>query len=163
VAQANAQYYCDPFSSDLPLAESKEPVHRITLNCRLADGGAATLTLDPSVPKFDEFGNLLAGGKQSPAATLACPLKLVHKEKGPQLYDLGGRKTVGRLSLAAFEFDLPWGNARLLVHDKDGEVRYAVGLTERSNRIIPCHPGCFPVGTEVRVPDGTKPIERVRE
>jgi ribosomal 50S subunit-recycling heat shock protein len=28
---------------------------------------------------------------------------------------------------------------------------------------IPCHPGCFPAGTAVRVPGGTRPIERIRE
>ena len=27
---------------------------------------------------------------------------------------------------------------------------------------IPCHPGCFPAGTLVRVPDGTKKIDLIR-
>jgi hypothetical protein len=27
----------------------------------------------------------------------------------------------------------------------------------------PCHPGCFPAGTQVHIPTGTQPVERVRE
>jgi hypothetical protein len=33
---------------------------------------------------------------------------------------------------------------------------------ERAPRYEPCHPGCFPAGTPVRVPLGTTPIERIR-
>ena len=29
--------------------------------------------------------------------------------------------------------------------------------------VPPCHPGCFPAGTAIHVPGGTKPIESVRE
>jgi len=31
------------------------------------------------------------------------------------------------------------------------------------SRTIPCHPGCFPAGTRVLVPQGTMPIEGIRE
>jgi Hint domain len=34
---------------------------------------------------------------------------------------------------------------------------------ERQPRFPPCHPGCFPAGTLVRVPQGATPIERIRE
>src|SRR2546428_824842 len=34
---------------------------------------------------------------------------------------------------------------------------------ERRPRYPPCHPGCFPAGTLVRVPQGTMPIERISE
>ncbi len=34
---------------------------------------------------------------------------------------------------------------------------------ERTPRHEPCHPGCFPAGTPVRVPQGTTPIEHLRE
>jgi hypothetical protein len=34
---------------------------------------------------------------------------------------------------------------------------------DRMGRTIPCHPGCFPAGTLVHVPQGTTPIERVRQ
>jgi hypothetical protein len=160
---ADVQFVGDTLSADLPMAESKEAVHRVILECRLADGGSGTLTLDPNAPKLDEFGDVVAGGGQpSPLLRLGCTLKLVKKEKGRQLYEVRGPKIVSRLSLAVF-LDSPWGDGRLLVHDKGGEVRYAVSLTERTHRIIPCHPGCFPAGTTVRVPDGTKAIERIRE
>jgi len=62
---ADVQFVGETFSTDLPLAESKEPIHRVFLNCRLADGGSGTLTLDPSVPKFNEFGDRVDGGKRS--------------------------------------------------------------------------------------------------
>jgi hypothetical protein len=160
---ADVRYYCDTFSTDLPLAESKGPVHGIDLQCRLADGGACTLTLNPNVPKFDEFGELVEGGGRAPLVTLHCVLKLVKKDEARQLYEIRGPKVVSRLSLVALPFDSPQGDGRLLVHGKDGEVRYAISLAERTHRINPCHPGCFPAGTAVRVPDGTRPIERVRE
>jgi hypothetical protein len=35
--------------------------------------------------------------------------------------------------------------------------------SERQVLTIPCHPGCFPPGTLVRVPEGTKRIERIVE
>jgi hypothetical protein len=160
---ANVQFVSDTFSTDLPLAESKEGVHRLILQCRLADGGAGTLTLDPNVPKYDEFGDLVAGDKPLPLVTLDCTLKLIKKAKERQLYEVRGPKITSRLFVVAFPFDSPWGDGRLLVHGKGGEVRYVIGLTERMHRTIPCHPGCFPAGTTVRVPNGTKVIERVRE
>ncbi len=160
---AKVQFVGNTLSADLPLAESRGAVHYIILECRLTDGGTGTLTLDPNVPKFNEFGDPVAGGQGLPLVRLDCTLKLLKKEKGRQLYDVRGPKIVSRLSLAAFEFDSPWGDGRLLVHGKGGEVRYAIGLTERTHRVKPCHPGCFPAGTPVRVPDGTKAIERLRE
>jgi hypothetical protein len=45
------------FSTDLFLSESKEAIHRVALKCRLADGEAGTLTLDPTAPKFGAFGD----------------------------------------------------------------------------------------------------------
>jgi hypothetical protein len=52
-------------------------------------------------------------------------------------------------------------SGRLLVHEKDGKVQYAVDVA--TPLVQPCHPGCFPAGTAVHVPGGTKPIERIRE
>jgi hypothetical protein len=58
----------------------------------------------------------------------------------------------------------PWGDGRLLVHGKDGEVRYAINLQlPRKPLPPPCHPDCFPAGTAVRVPGGARAIEHVRE
>lgn len=34
---------------------------------------------------------------------------------------------------------------------------------DRTRHMEPCHPGCFPAGTPVRVPRGTSPIERIRQ
>jgi uncharacterized protein (TIGR03067 family) len=156
------QFESAPFSTDLPLTESKAAVHRVVLKCRLADGSAGTLTLDPSVLKFDEFGNP-AAGVPSPVVTLDCTLKLLKKDKQQQLYEIRGPKIVSRLSLVAYKDIMPWGDGRLLVRGKGGEVKYVIDLQLPQLRLKPCHPGCFPAGTAVRVPDGTKPIGRVRE
>ena len=51
----DVQFLSDTVSTDLLLAESKEPIHWLRLQCRLADGGKGTLTLDATVPKFNEF------------------------------------------------------------------------------------------------------------
>src|ERR1700736_6020914 len=125
VAQpADIQFVCNSFSTDLPLAESKEPVHRVILKCRLVDGGSGTITLDPNVPKFDEFGDPVAGGKPSPMVTLDCTLKLIKKEKDRQIFEIRGPKIITRLSLVAYKDIMPWGDGRLVVHGKGGEVRY---------------------------------------
>jgi hypothetical protein len=163
VAQpADVQFVGDTFSTDLPLAESEKPIHRVLLKCRLADGGSGTLTLDPSVPKFDEFGDP-AGGKPLPVVTLDYTLKLIKNQKERQLFEIRGPKIVSRLSLVAYRDITPWGDGRLLVHGKGGEVRYVINLSVPQRRFPPCHPGCFPASTPVRVPDGTKPIESIRE
>jgi hypothetical protein len=160
---AVVQFVSDTLSTDLPLAETMGSVHHVVLDCRLADGGTGTLTPDPSAPKFNEFGDPVAGGKPAPPVRLKFTLKLIKKQQGRQLYAIGGRKIVSRLSLVALPLDSPEGDGRLLVHGRGGEVRYVVPLTERRHRVKPCHPGCFPAGTAVRVPGGTRPIERVRE
>jgi hypothetical protein len=95
--------------------------------------------------------------------TLDCTLKLIKKEQGRQLYEIRGAKIVSRLSLVAYKDLMPWGDGRLLVHGKGGEVKYVIGLERPQVRTKPCHPGCFPAGTTVRVPGGTKLIERIRE
>lgn len=163
VPPREVQYVGNEFSTDLPLAETKEAVHRVVLKCRLADGGAGTLTLDPNVPRFDEFGDPVAGGKQSPLVTLDCTLKLVKKDADRQLFELRGPKIVSRFTLVAYKDIMPWGDGRLLVHGKGGEVKYVIDLHLPELRVKPCHPGCFPAGTPVRVPDGARPIERIRE
>jgi hypothetical protein len=128
-AQPEEVQFVGEFSTtDLPLAESKAPVHRMFLKCRLADGGAGTLTLDPSVPKFNEFGDQVDGGKPSPPVILNCTLKLIKKDKDRQLYEIRGPKIVSRLSLVAYRDIMPWGDGRLLVHGMDGEVRYVIGM-----------------------------------
>jgi uncharacterized protein (TIGR03067 family) len=151
------------FSTDLIVQESKEAIHRVALKCRLADGEAGTLTLDPTAPKFDTFGDPLPDGKPSPAVTLDCTLKLVKAEKDRQLFEIRGPKVVSRLSLVVYKGMMPAGDGRLLVHSRGGEVRYVIDLTRPELRSPPCHPGCFPAGTSVLVPDGKMAIERIRE
>jgi hypothetical protein len=56
--------------------------------------------------------------------------------------------------------------AAALARQQAEEARSELDREERSlrmERMIPCHPGCFPAGTLVRVPQGTAPIERLRE
>jgi uncharacterized protein (TIGR03067 family) len=154
------------FSAALVLAESKDAAHRVVLKCRLADGEAGTLTLDPTAPKFNAFGDLTGIGKPATAVTVEITLKLVKSEVGRNLFELRGPKVMSRLSLVAYPDTTPWGDGRLLVHDRDGEVRRVIDLTvpdRQQQRFPPCHPGCFPAGTAVRVPDGTMAIERLRE
>src|SRR5262249_29381349 len=53
---------------------------------------------------------------------------------------------------------------------KDRRVEHVVALTDTRPKPIkrehvpikPCHPGCFPAGTPVLVPDGSKRIELIR-
>jgi len=125
---ADVQFVGETFSTDLPLAESKEPIHRVFLNCRLADGGSGTLTLDPSVPKFNEFGDRVDGGKRSAQVNLDCTLKLTKEDKGRRLFEIRGPKIVTRLSLVVEKDIAPWGDGRLLIHGKGGQVRYVVDL-----------------------------------
>jgi uncharacterized protein (TIGR03067 family) len=153
------------FSTDLVLAETKAPVHRVSIKCRLADGEAGVLTLDPTPLKFDAVGDPLPAGKLTPAVAVEFTLKLVKDEKSRQLYELRGPQVTSRLSLLAHAGDASPGEGRLLVHDKAGDVRTVIEfLAPRQQERLtePCHPGCFPAGTAVRVPGGTTPIEKLR-
>jgi hypothetical protein len=52
-------------------------------------------------------------------------------------------------------------SGRLLVHDTDGRVEHVVELAEinppkEGVPPVPCHPGRFPAGTPVLVPEGTR-------
>jgi uncharacterized protein (TIGR03067 family) len=154
----------DLLPTDLRLAESKEAVRRVIMKVRPGDGGTGTLTLDPNAPKLNEFGDAVGGGKPSPAVKLDFTLKLVKKDENRRLYEVRGPKVQSRLSLVVFRGATPWGDGRVLVHGKDGAVRYAINLRLPQQQFpVPCHPGCFPAGTVVRIPDGTKAIERIRE
>src|SRR5262245_52255580 len=116
------------FSTDLVVPESKKAIGRVTLTCRSADGETGTLTFDLSERKFDAFGDPVADGKPSSVVTLDCTLKLVKAEKERQLFELRGPKLVSRFSLVVYQDLAPAGDGRLLVHGKDGAVRYAIDL-----------------------------------
>jgi hypothetical protein len=121
------QFLSNTVSTDLRLAECKEPIHRLRLQCRLADGGKGTLTLDPTFLKFNEFGDPVAG-KASPQVSLDCTVKLIKEDKGRRLFEVRGPKITTRISLVVEKDIAPWGDGRLLVHGKDGEVRYVVEI-----------------------------------
>ena len=158
------QFDSDLLPTDLRLAESKEAVRRVVVKVRPSDGCAGTLTLDPNAPKLDDFGDAAGGGKPLPVVKLDFTLKLVKKDANRRLYEVRGPRVESRLSLVLFRGATPWGDGRLLVLGKDGAVRYAINLRLPQQPLPPpCHPGCFPAGTLVRVPDGTRAIERIRE
>jgi hypothetical protein len=163
-------------SPGLTLPEADKPVYGVALvsvtEVAGAKEGAAILELNVNAPVYDEFGHQ-KGVAERAWVKRACELKFVKMGKitvrerigGPEtdvewhLYSVTGPKITSRLSLA-----LPIAergrSGRLLVHDKDGKVVTVVGLHERP-KPIPCHPGCFPEGTPVRVPGGTRAVEKV--
>jgi len=177
-----------PIYPGLPLAESDKGVFGVYLTAEVdrKGEGRSTLVFEPNAPTFDEFGFRTYGGTLPPVK-LECTLNLVKKRKFLQRYRRGveelteeewlllkiqGPKITSRLFLAMTEEGPPgyqgadryYGrrkSGRLLVHGKDGKVQCAVDV--RTPLIEPCHPGCFPAGTAIHVPGGTKPIERVRE
>jgi hypothetical protein len=162
----------------VPLAESVEGVYGVRLSGELnkQGNGMATLVLEPNAPTFDEFGFRTVPTSLSPV-TLECTLNLVKKRTFARWYQRGieaytideewlllkiqGPKIMSRLFLAITADATGDYSGRLLVHDKDGKVQYAVGVA--TPLVQPCHPGCFPAGTAIHVPGGTKPIERIRE
>jgi hypothetical protein len=170
----------------LPLPESDKGVYEVRLTARVdkKGEGSGTLELDPNAPTFDEFGYVTTAANLAPVK-LDCTLKFVKKGKvrvnvegrigAPLkevewlLFEIQGPKITSRLYLATRAESLvpgPGGrgiaDGRMLVHDKDGKVKFVVDV-RRPPPPPPCHPGCFPAGTPIRVPDGTRPIERLRE
>jgi hypothetical protein len=162
----------------VPLAESDKGVYGVRLSGQLdkQGNGRGSLELEPNAPAFDEFG-FGTIPRRLPSVTLECTLSLVKKHtfsrpyrRGLQAYTIDeewllfkiqGPKIISRLFLAITADDSGSYSGRLLVHDKDGKVQYAVGVA--TPLVQPCHPGCFPAGTAVHVPGGTKPIESIRE
>jgi hypothetical protein len=168
----------DHLVTSLPLAESAGGVYYIRLAAQVDKNGEGkgTLELDPNAPTYDELGWPTIGGSLL-FVKLECNLKLVKKKTirlrqsgrvaAPlvdvewALLEITGPKITSPLFLAME--DKVWGQwARLLVHDKEGKVKYAVHLAAPPP-LEPCHPGCFPAGTPIRTPGGTQTIERLRE
>ena len=118
-------------------------------------------------------------GVNLPPVELGCTLNMVKKrkfrlgstrdsagnftaEEDWLLFKIEGPKITSRLFLAMLVTNDPFlKSGRLLVQEKDGKVQYAV-YVKGPPPPEPCHPGCFPAGTIVHIPGGTKPIERVR-
>ena len=165
----------------LPLAESAKPVYRIRLTATVDEKGEGDgeLVLDPTgLPAYDAFG---FPGEVTvvPAVKLDCRLKLakrfvktyVSRRHGApesettemkaewRLYSITGLKITSRLFLATVD-PRQWNESRLVVQGDEGLVKYVVDLRAPPPP-EPCHPGCFPAGTKIAVPGGTKPVERV--
>ena len=170
-------------SPGLALRESERPIHVIGIHADVdEDGnGTAKLHLDPNPPLYDEYGDLITGWefeedprqnqKTLPVLSLDCVIKFVksgstgrtnERRVERRVYQISGPKVKSTLRFATTGPGLSSG--RLLVHDQDNRVQYVVELYKVDPNVppVPCHPGCFPAGTPVLVPGGSRAIERLR-
>lgn len=165
------------------LPEAEKPVTRIAFagNANAKGEGTGTLVLDMTEsPKYDEFG-FITGHAPTRELKLDCELTfwkkttrtyvsrrlgapeseaIEHKEEW-SLYTITGPKLKCKLNLAI----KPNGHGfdgRVLVLGDDSKVKHVIEVHSPPPQ-IPCHPGCFPAGTVVRIPDGTTTIERIRK
>lgn len=154
----------------LPLGESKAGVFKIKLTAVREENGEyhGKLVLDPNAPAFDEFGQATLV-ESKPLITLECSLKLVKKKQfrftvgdeavTRQLIGIRGPKITSKIFLSKIEGTiLP---VQLLVHGKEGKVQYCLDLAAVQQLFEPCHPGCFPAGTQVLTPRGLKLIVQI--
>lgn len=161
----------------LPMAECDNDVQRIklTISVNSKGEGTGTLVLDSTVTPIDELGFPIIK-KSDPSIELDCTIKFVKSKKvlaegAPanetewQLFEITGPKIVSKLSLAR-EIRAEWSSVRFIWATKEGKNRTAVTLygpvSEQMRPVPPCHPGCFPAGTQIEVPKGVKSIEDMR-
>lgn len=153
----------------VPVADRARTVVKFTLTAAVdAKGeGKGTLTLDPNLRQFNEFGDVVRATEIA-EVKLPCTLKLVKTRKVPDnkgrddehyLYEIRGEKSPTRFFLMAFSKDLSVG--RLLIHNREGQVAFVIDLRKRPVP-APCHPGCFPGGTPVLTPKGPRAIDTIR-
>jgi hypothetical protein len=151
----------------LTLADGSK-VYSIELHAAGKDKVGITLGLVPSV--YNLFGDPLpkaaTDAPQPPPlptrteATLKPQAQADPAKRGRRLFTIVGEGLGDRLVLVVpgKETD-PY---RLIARDKSGKVTDVIPLEVQPARIEPCHPGCFPAGTAVATPDGTRPIETIR-
>jgi hypothetical protein len=172
----------------LTLAECKTPVYSINLDVQANEKGEGrgTLTLNLTPPHYDEYGDFVTGQETDniqrkspdpiPPVTLECKLEIVKKGfvgrvntsgTARTVYSVEGPKIRSTLYFATTGPGLTSG--RLLVQGKNDRVETVIEMYElKPVKVdpnipqIPCHPGCFPAGTPVLIPGGSKPIETVR-
>jgi hypothetical protein len=177
-------------SPPLQLPDAKRPIYGINIDAELnakGDTGRGTISLQLTPPTYDEYGDHVTGTETDlverkmaahvPAATSECRLSL--EKVGfigrvntggvtRSLYRIEGPKLRSKLYYATTGPGLASG--RLLVYGADDHVQFVVEMTklkpikpeDGERPLVPCHPGCFPTGTPVRIADGTKRIELVR-
>lgn len=162
----------------LPMAESKLPIYRITLSAQIdkEGNGKGELILDPSrLPEYDELG-FPGPQKHEPAVKLACtihfqknakrvytslrlgadPREAVQIEENWTILEIKGPPIKSKLTMAVNQMNR-WSAGRLLIHEQ-GKVKYVIEM-QLPPQPPPCHPGCFPAGTLIAVPGGTRTIE----
>lgn len=165
----------------LLMAESTEPVFELCLAARVDEKGEGegTLVLDPTgLPVYDEFG-FPGIAPAVPVVKLDCSFKLVKttvkvysslRQGAPEserrefknewrLYSITGPKITSRLFLS-MNMSRHWVDGRFLEQGINGKVKHVVDLRMPPLH-EPCHPGCFPAGTQITVPDGTRAIGAV--
>jgi hypothetical protein len=181
--------YSAHFSPGLPLPEVKHPVYAVRLEAAVnARGeGKGVLILTQTPPNYDEYGDFVTGQetdvKQRPPLTqdvppvrLDCQIELEKRggigrvNQGMvqwSLFRLTGPKFGSTLYVATTGVAL--GAGRLLVYGKHDRAEYVVELNafdpnapRKEGPPVPCHPGCFPAGTPVVTPDGSRRIEQVK-
>jgi hypothetical protein len=185
----NVVLYSAHFSPGLPLPELKNPVYAVRLEAAVnAKGeGKGVLILTVTPPNYDEYGDFVTGreidlkdrpplAKELPPVRLECQIEL-EKRGGigrvneglveRSLFRLTGPKFGSTLYIATPGPGLTAG--RFLVYGKHDRAEYVVELNAfdpnakpQQGPPVPCHPGCFPAGTPVLTPDGTRRIEQVR-
>jgi hypothetical protein len=135
----------EPLTPGVVLDESLRPVHQIWLIVD-DDGKRGTLILDPNVPEFDEFGDLVGGiqtpqvsGKRGslPAREMRCVIE--YEKAGREnwlLFRITGTEITSPLLLATRGPLLNAGPARLLVLGGKKKVRTVIALT-RYGLVLP--------------------------
>jgi hypothetical protein len=168
--------------------ESPHPVTkvRIVAYVNARGNGKGTIYLDATPPNYDEFGDFVNGRETDnkarpgrnplPTTTLDCTIEF-EKTGGigrvnegvvnRSVFRIKGPKITSPLTFATTGPGLTSG--RLLIHGADKRVEQVIELNDVTPRMgqggglpVPCHPGCFPAGTMVRVPTGVQSIERIR-
>lgn len=181
--------YSSLISPGLPLAEASGQVFAINIEAKVnAKGsGKGKIKLTTTPPNYDEFGDLVTGrevdqvdrSRKNDRAPIELECEFKYVTTGAvgrvntstiqrSLFRVTGPKITSSLMIASEGPGITSG--RLLVVGKDGRVDYVVELTdpkriqrdEVERALPPCHPGCFPAGTPVLVPNGVRRIETLQ-
>jgi hypothetical protein len=156
-----------PLKHPLTLADGSK-----AYGIELLPGGAekAVLRLYLATSEYNLFGDPLAVAKADPPQPPPLPRQIEARlkphpladpaKRGRRLFSVAGEGLGDRLLLVVPAKDTE--AYRLVARDKAGQVTDVIPLEVRPARIEPCHPGCFPAGTAVATPEGTRRIETIR-